>query len=380
LKLAFISLMSGQAFGGSEVLWTCVAALALKKGHSVTISVYDWGKDTNPVIRNLSESGAEIFLRPRFSIDLPPLKKIRNYIENRLPGLKKEWKFLLESKPDHVLINQGGCFDLVQHHLNLFNILQQKKITYSLISHSHPQFSYIPNHNIYPIGQRVFLNAKLNIFISNTQQEFVKKALNINLINAHFSWNPLNLKNLEILPWPESKIISFAMVGGLVSGKGQDIILEILSQKKWKERDWILNIYGSGYGFQYLNDRINYLNLGSKVNLHGQVRSATEIWKNNHVLLFPSSEEGMPISIVEALISGRLVISSDIGGIAEILEDNNYAFLSEAPSLKSFERQMEKAWNLKSQWKEMGELANKIISSKYTDNPQGEVLKLIVNG
>ena len=43
MRIAFVSLMGGLPWGGSEALWHAMATHALKQGDEVIVSVYDWG-------------------------------------------------------------------------------------------------------------------------------------------------------------------------------------------------------------------------------------------------------------------------------------------------------------------------------------------------
>ena len=370
--------MGGVPYGGSEVLWTKTAKLALENGHEAGISIYDWGEQTHPVYDELKASGARVWLRPRFSHNLPPLKKMRNYIENRIPSLKKHWQSLIRFKPDHVLINQGGCFDILQHHYDFFLMLKKYGIKYSMLSHNHPQFSFLPESEIIETGRQVFQASHNNFFISKTQQEFVEKTLLLKLNNARFTWNPLNLKKHELLEWPEGETIQFAIVAALISGKGQDIAMETLSTPIWKDKNWKLNIYGKGYGEKYLRDYADFLGIAEKVVFHGHVNNATEIWKNNHILLLPSSGEGLPISMMEAMVSGRTVVSTDVGGIREIIMDGDNGFLSEGPTRVSFSGAMERAYLNRSQWKQMGVKAHKEYFNAFAIPPEKKLLEKLV--
>ena len=112
MKIAFISLMSGQQWGGSEALWSKAAEYALQKEHQVFISIYDWG-NLHPKIRQLQEKGALIHLRMRFSHDIPLGQKVYRYLQKRNPKWQREWKALMEFNPDKIIINQGDTYDIV---------------------------------------------------------------------------------------------------------------------------------------------------------------------------------------------------------------------------------------------------------------------------
>lgn len=376
MRLAFISLMGGVPFGGSELLWSRTARLALEKGHEVAISVFDWGLQNHPVFSELHSLGAAVNFRPRFSHNMPPVKKIRNYIENRNPRLKKHWRFIAGFRPDHVLINQGDCFDLLVHHYDLHGILQKGDIPYSLLSHNHPQYGFVPGSSIYPRGRNVFIGARNLFFISQHQRKFVEKTLLTPFPEAEVIRNPLNLASNQRLEWPGEKPQRFALVSNLIPGKGHDITFEVLATDRWLAREWELNIYGKGEGEGYLKSLSAYLGLESRVRFHGHVSSATDIWKTNHLLLIPSSGEGFPISMMEAFISGRPVVGTDVGGISEAVREGQTGFLAEAPTVTSFGLAMERAWEKRNQWKGLGKQAHDLYSDLYRE-PERELLEKI---
>jgi len=378
MKLAFITLMAGQPFGGSEVLWSRMALLALEEGHDVLVSAYDWKSKTHPVYRELEEKGAVLLKRRRYNEAMTIHAKLRTYLEIRNRLRTRDWEFLSTFKPNLVLINQGGCFDLLQHNRSLILAMQKNKIRYTLISHSHPQYSYLPDPSVYPDGKEVFSNAAYTVFISQRQKEIVEKALLCRLSNAIFSWNPLNLENPVALPWPKENTFEMALSGALVSGKGHDLAIEILSTDSWRDRNWNLNIYGSGPGEKYLRDLSGFYDLNERITFHGHVASATEIYNENHILLVPSSAEGLPISMLEALTSGRPVVATDVGGIREILVEGINGFIAEAPSLSSFSDALERAWNQKERWSHMGNIAREIMD-KIDLRPEITLLNKILS-
>ncbi|MCF6241608.1 MAG: glycosyltransferase [Bacteroidales bacterium] len=364
MRIAYISLMSGLPWGGSEAYWSEKAFESLKKGDKVFISVYDWGKDTHSKIKELQNQGAQIHLRKRFSHDVPLTEKIFNFLKNRISKLNHTWTALFNFKPDQIIINQGSNIDLAVHHYVLYQKIHTKKIPYKLICHSHPQYSFIPDKNVYPRGKDVFINAEKVLFVSKRQKCLTERAICTQLSNTQIFQNPLNLSKKELLKYPESNTIKMAVVGALVSGKGHDTLFEVLSQSQWKNRNWQLNIYGKAYGLQYLKDLAEYFNIKEKICFCGFVNSATEIWQKNHILLIPSDGEGLPISLVEAAVSGRTAVVTDVGGNTEIIVDNKNGFVACAPTPHSFSEALERAWRRKNEWQEMGkDLREEIIKT-----------------
>ena len=370
MRIAYISLMSGLPWGGSEAYWSVKALESLQKGDEVFISVYDWGKDLHPKIKELKNKGAKIYLRERFSYDISLLRKIKSYFKNRISKIDNTWTDLFDFNPEQIIINQGSNIDLIVHHYSLYEKIKKHKIPYKLICHSHPQYSFMPDKNIYPRGKEVFQNAQQVLFVSERQKRLTERVVCTKLLNSVIFQNPLNLTKEELIKYPENDLIQMAIVGALVSGKGHDTLFEVFSQAQWKNRDWQLNIYGKGYGLQYLKDLAEYFNIKEKICFCGFVNSATEIWKKNHILLIPSDGEGLPISLVEAAISGRTAVVTDVGGNTEIIKDNKNGFVACAPTPHSFSVALERAWKRKDEWEEIGLLLHDEIKNKVDLKPE----------
>lgn len=56
-RIAYISLMSGLPWGGSEAFWNTRAFESLENGHAVFVWFYDWGQDTHPKISDRKQHG-----------------------------------------------------------------------------------------------------------------------------------------------------------------------------------------------------------------------------------------------------------------------------------------------------------------------------------
>lgn len=379
MKIAFVSLMGGLPWGGSEALWYAIAEHALQQGDAVFVSGYDW-VESNEKIKKLQQKGAFIHFRKRYNADAGTIEKIKRFIKNRKPSLNKDYQSIIDFKPDTVFISQGDSFDLAIHHKVLYHLLKQNNIPYSFICHSHEQYSFIPPKEIYPGALEIFKDALHVFFISQRQWHLTERRLASKIANGIITWNPLNIKIPHTpLSWPDEDIAQMAIVANIIGNKGHDTALEVLSTSEWKERKWILNIYGEGEGKKYLEDLAIFYGIQENIKFHGHVNNMIKVWEINHLLLIPSSGEGLPISLAEAMACGRMAVVTDVGGNIELITENETGFIAASPATASFASAMEKAWQHKNEWRQLGVNAFNKINTVLEKEPQLKVYELLKN-
>lgn len=109
----------------------------------------------------------------------------------------------------------------------------------------------------------------------------------------------------------------------------------------------------------------------------GQVDQATlkKRIKESIAVIFPSIwYEGMPMLIVEAFACGKPVISSNLGAMAEIIEDGKTGLLFEPGNAADFAEKVNWAYLHKDEMKQMGINARKEYEQKYTANINYKIL------
>jgi glycosyltransferase involved in cell wall biosynthesis len=168
-----------------------------------------------------------------------------------------------------------------------------------------------------------------------------------------------------------SSLVRFAIPARLhPRTKGHDILLRVLSQRKWKDRHWEASIFGSGAHGERLKALASMLGIEDKVRFCGQTSDIQFLWESHHALLLPSRHEGLPLTLVEAMWAGRVVIAQPAGGIAELLNDGQTGFLAEGIGEKFFDEVMERAWSQRSRWQEIASAAAGHIRTVIPEHPE----------
>jgi glycosyltransferase involved in cell wall biosynthesis len=361
MRNLYITTMAGHPWGGSEELWVKLALDDLKKGKNVHCSIFNWG-DLPKKIELLGHAGAKIHKRNRFQYPELFKKPWGKFVEKTF-SLKQLKKQTNQASPDQVIISMGGFCDLEVNPYRQY-LLQLNK-PFELIIHVNPENYYLQNSKIGEII-RVCEKARKVWFVSHRLMEIAIRQTGYSFPNGDIIRNPVNMHETGILPWPTGETMQLACVGRLDAPvKGHPVLFQALSQSQWAKRDWHLNIYGTGPDEAYYKHLVEAFGIGKKVTLHGFTNDIrNDIWANNHILVMPSYFEGLPIALVEAMLCGRPAVVTDVGGNAEILDNNETGFIAEGVHLSSFSNAMERAWERKEEWKEMGEKCN-AKASKY---------------
>ena len=144
---------------------------------------------------------------------------------------------------------------------------------------------------------------------------------------------------------------SFCYVGRLSHEKGVDILLNALHQLNQtphgKRVD--LHLVGGGREEQALRTQAQSLGLAN-VHFHGtQPHNKVPLWLSAcDVFCLPSRREGCPNVVLEALASGKPVVAARVGGLPELInEQNGILTASEDPQslAEGMQKAIERHWN-----------------------------------
>jgi glycosyltransferase involved in cell wall biosynthesis len=381
MTIAIISMIR-DSWGGSEELWYAMTKEALKDGHIVIHLRYDT-PEIHPKLKELIALGLVSYKRPGW-IPANASKILRttyiayNFIRKKI---KDPFFPVFKHRPDVVLYN-GTCYSIAQEKSLLNNLNSDKHTRFFIIGHLNNDFMRTITNQEAKIVSTAYKLCQKVFFVSKRNLQTAERHLATSIKNAAIIRNPVNLSDTTAIPLPAiNGCINFALVGNLVTiHKGQDIIFSALGSEDWIERNWNLNIYGTGPDETYLKSLSKHLKIDDKVFFHGTVTDIRKVWNKNHVLLMPSLMEGMPLAIVEAMLCSRVCIATDVGGHKEWITDGISGFIAEAPTVFSFQKGMERAWNRKEDWDTIGMQARQSALQLYDQNSGTSLLNEIVNG
>ena len=130
----------------------------------------------------------------------------------------------------------------------------------------------------------------------------------------------------------------FLFVGRLVEIKNVELLLQGLHYIKNKRKDFVCNIIGDGEDLEKLKNMSKDLGLNSKVNFLGYRNDIQEFMTKSNVLILTSKMEGIPITIIEAFANKLPVISTAVGGVLEMIVNEETGILFDLENKDEFNR------------------------------------------
>lgn len=367
MKVGFYSTMVGMPWGGSEVLWASTAMRLIHQGEQVTANVKWWPQEARQLVE-LRSAGASIWRRgnpaPLYWLEQAPIQ---------LPGSERRFarRWLDREQPDFVLITVGNHLDP----LFAADPLLRRKIPYAVnVQSAGPHFIHECQLDQF---RQAYQQAQVVYFVSRENWDRLESNLAIRLDNARVIDNPFNVSFDASPAWPEdTSVYHLACVARLhFHSKGQDLLVNVLRQSKWRERSLCINLVGHPQGnYQQMYDLIELNGLQSHLKFAGYWDSTEAIWSKHHGLILPSRYEGAALSIVEALLCNRICIATDVGRNRELIDHAETGFIAGAATEELLDEVLEVAWQQRSKWKAMGELAGVRIRERYSRDPVGTFL------
>ena len=367
-RIAIIADNNALQWGGSEELWSQTAIRLIAEGVPVAASVQ--GRfPLHDKVRHLMGSGVQLRLRPeRYSL----LNRVhRRALTGWGSDLQNEIsKFLHLAQPEIVILSTGAIFPPIEW----LELCREKGLPFVTIGQANCEYSWYVDETAARYRQ-VLRAARRCYFVSKANLRLAEKQIGLEFSNAEVVRNPFNVDFSASPPWPSpgaSGVLRLACVGRLDLGaKGQDILLEALASSAWMNRPWRLALYGSGPLKNIIERLIKRFGLNERVTLAGYVSRVEDIWAENHVLVMPSRSEGMPLAMVEAMLCGRPVVTTDVAGHSEIVEDGVSGFLANAPTVASVAGALERLWERRHDIEAMGQAAAKRIRNCVPVDPAG---------
>jgi glycogen synthase len=81
--------------------------------------------------------------------------------------------------------------------------------------------------------------------------------------------------------------------------------------------------------------------------------------------------------MIQAMVCGRPVVVTEVGGTGEWVTEPTTGFIAEAASMPSISRALERAWQAQAEWQSIGEAARRTALAKLDNAPQKTLFGLL---
>jgi glycosyltransferase involved in cell wall biosynthesis len=365
-RFVFLSTCA-ETWGGSEELWWQAACELREAGHLVSVGK-TFVDERHPRIRRLRQLGCPVHdlargyrLSAIANLVLPARHEL---VRERRQMVLVAAAFAIR-RPDLVVVSQGQNFDGA--HLAL--LCAWMRIPYIVVSQKATEHHW-PIDWARPHAARVFRSARHAVFVSEHNRALTEEQIGEPIPRAVVLRNPVLVGRDGPLPWPETNgQIRLACVGRLYPiEKGQDLLLKVLAGDRWRERPLHVSFYGEGVNRDGLIAMARHLGV-ENVSFEGQSARIADVWREHHGFVLPSRAEGLPLALVEAMMCGRVPVVTDVGGNAEVIDDEVTGFVAPSPTVAAYDDALERAWAARDRWREIGAAAARHIAELVPEEP-----------
>ncbi len=348
MKLAIVSNVSGCTWGGSEEVWYRMALQALQEGHEVVACLHP---DLHGAMQlaEFEQSGGRLVGWQQSKV-----ARFESWEQKIFPSFSDRRL----GNPDMVLLSCGSL-PAITCVPGLMVYLRKTRACFSVLC--------LFNAECVPFSCKersevtwLLENSAANIFVADQNRQLAVRQFGVGLACAHVFHGPLRESFDEPLAMPDpSAPVVFSCVARMETlWKGQDMLLEVLATKAWRERDWRLRLYGEGPDKEHVERLIKLFGLGEKAGFARFAREMRSIWQDSQVMVLPSRGEGTSLAMLEAMMCGRPVVTTDVGGNREVLEEGVSGWIAEGTTPQSLAEAMERCWEARKSWASMGARAH----------------------
>ncbi len=222
-------------WGGSEILWAETAVSLADKGYSINFAI----RYNNSIVEKLKSRGGSYINIGQVGNTERVLRKIKL---KRHPFLNA----LLKKRPQLVVISQGSNRDARYY----MTVCREQGVPYVTIMQlvTNIVWAFIDDQILNEL-RAGYAKAELNYFVSQANLDLHNLMIgdqnfNTKIILNHFS-APREVP--EEYPPSINGHYQIALVGRFeMFHKGHDLLLQLLQQRKWKDRPVTFNLYGAG--------------------------------------------------------------------------------------------------------------------------------------
>lgn len=161
----------------------------------------------------------------------------------------------------------------------------------------------------------------------------------------------------------ERPVIS--IVGRLAPIKNHDLFLSAAAALRAAGRECRFVVVGGGTESDRLQARAQELGLGDSVVFLGWRSDLERIYAGSDIVALTSRNEGTPVCLIEALSAGRAVVSTDVGGVRDVLENGRLGVLVPSDDVGALAAALQRLIDAPALAEELGRRGAEVIPQRF---------------
>jgi len=170
---------------------------------------------------------------------------------------------------------------------------------------------------------------------------------------------------------PKTRFIGCIAV--LRSWKGHTVLVEAFNKIIQQFENYHLIIIGSGDADRLIEQKSRELNIRNKIHLLGY---RDNVWPYFRALdlhiLASQSNEGIPQTLLQAHFANCPIVGTNVGGIPEVIQNNQYGYLSETTHSDAIYEAAKEALENQVETQRRSDAGFKFVKEKYSIDKMGE--------
>ncbi|CAK7019249.1 glycosyltransferase [Fusobacterium varium] len=206
--------------------------------------------------------------------------------------------------------------------------------------------------------KNVYEKLEIIIAVSKSVKELAEKKYSFLFPKIKVLYNPINIKKIKEESKMQNKLyneddINILTIGRLSPEKGYLNLIEVISEVLKEYKNVKLYIIGKGEEMYKIETLIKKLKLEKKIYLLGFKENPYPYLKESNIYVSSSLYEGLPTTLIEAMIFNKMIVATKIPGSCEVLENYKKKYFVSLDSKNDFVEKIKFAiFNLKEKEKE----------------------------
>lgn len=174
----------------------------------------------------------------------------------------------------------------------------------------------------------------------------------------------INLEKFEYTPYPSNDTFHFLYLGRIMKEKGIDELFSSIKRLKEENENFVLDMVGF-FEDEY-KEQVEELEKQGIIKFHGFQENPIPFYQKADCVVLPSYHEGMSNVLLEAASTGRPLITSNIPGCKEAVNNQVTGYLTEVKNPDDLYEKMKNMLHLTSkQREEMGKQGRSKMEQEF---------------